>query len=120
MVTPVLALLWDPAMRAVSLSLDASHPASVAALILLSSFTALVLGPPLNPNPPCDPLLFSIPLINASFFSYNAAISAYGARLPSDLKLFVVTLALCATLTFARACGLMVRHGGDEQFRKRS
>ncbi|KAL1511757.1 hypothetical protein AB1Y20_005045 [Prymnesium parvum] len=112
LVGPALALLWDPAMRAICYGFGASKLAAVVALLLLSCFVALLLGPPLRPSPPRDLLLFTIPLLNAAFFTRHAIYGAGATVLPPDLKVFVATVAVVATLAYARACGLLSNVAG--------
>lgn len=106
---PTIALVWDPAMRAVCTAFGASKLAAVCALMLGSTFAALALSAPPQPSPPRDLLLFSIPLLSGTTFALHAIVGAGALREPPELKLFVVTLALCATLLFARSCGLLPR-----------
>ena len=78
----------------------------------LPQVAAFVLGPPLRPLSPPDVLLFFIPFLNAAFFVHHALAGPGSDHLPPDLKAFVATLGLSATVMYARACGLSLGPAG--------
>ena len=52
-------------------------------------------------------LLFLAPLANGAFFGANAWVGRGAHVEPPDLRLFVLAVAGCATLAYARAAGLL-------------
>lgn len=81
---------------------------SAAMAIMLSSFAiALLAGPPLKATQPRDVLLFLTPLANEAYFAYNALFGRGAAVESPMLRLFVLAVAACATVAYARAAGLL-------------
>ena len=105
---PALGMLWDPPIRIIFWTLGANKLAAAMGIMGSALAVSFFAAPALTPAPPADPLLFSIPLLNGLFFVSNAIIGRGVPTLPGELKLFVLCVAGCATVAYARAAGLIV------------
>jgi len=110
---PSLAMLCDPAVRIFEWTIGASKTSAVVVLMLSSFFGALLAGAPLTLAPKRDVLLFLAPCANGLFFFFNAFFGRGADVEPADLRMFVLAVAGCATLAYARAAGLLVRSEGE-------
>ena len=105
---PALGMLWDPPIRILFYALGADKLAAAMAIMGCALALPFFAGAALTAAPPPDPLLLAAPLLNGLFFCANAIVGRGASTLPGGLKLFVLSVACCATVAYARAAGLIV------------
>jgi hypothetical protein len=117
---PAFGMLWDPPIRIAFWTLGADKLGAAMSIMAMALALPFFAGSALRPSPPRDVLLFGAPLLNGLFFASNALFGRGAPTLPGNLKLFVLCLASCATVAYARAAGLIVppavSEGNDARF----
>ena len=108
---PTLGLFWELPVRVLEALLGANKLAITMAVMACAVSVTFFAGAALKHSPRFDPLLFASPLVNGAFFFLHALIGRGASILPGELKLFVLCVASCATIAFARACGLFTPVG---------
>jgi hypothetical protein len=119
---PAFGMLWDPPVRLCDWLLGANKLAAAMSIMAVALALPFFAGKPLKSSQAFDPLLFASPALNGMFFVGNAIVGRGASTLPGELKLFVLCVASCATVAYARASGLFQvgedggSTKGDERF----
>ena len=104
---PAIAMIWDPPIRVLHHLLGTDQAAGAMALMGLALALPMLVGVPLRTGQKTDMMLFAIPMLNECFFVYNALLGRGAGVLPPTLKLFVLTVAIVASVGYARAAGVL-------------
>lgn len=105
---PALAMLWDLPVRLFTSVFGASPYAATISVVLVCIFIAFLLGEPKKDlgTGHKDWLLFASPLISTLYFLHNALVGRGSSIFPSDLKVFMVSVAMVTITAYARATSL--------------
>ena len=102
---PALAMLWEPPLRLTMYILGANIFSVAPTIWLTALMIVLLAGPRLKYNSRRDSLLLFIPLLNTTFFLYQAIFGRAADVIPGNLKVVLVSLSVVALAAYSRASG---------------
>lgn len=107
---PALGMIWDPPIRILKHALGAGKQIAVPGIMGLAFLVPLLFGslevPKLDTSPQQQICLFLVPLLNHTYFVYNALLGHGRNIIPGNLKFGVLCVAAVSLIIHARAARL--------------